>query len=316
MPNNYDLPIPTVNGTAITVDWLRNDPRRIYRLLRTLVMQRLISWRLLTGRVDLTGTGFGIYEVTESIFAALNGSVVRPLTQYGLVQTGDPTLATVKPDKVGLRSIISDEDTAHNRIDKVVRDLVKIANTLVFQNDGLALAAIASGVTKTTPASNGAWNADGTGTSGNPFLDVELAAASIEEENQGYDADMVAVTPTLFAYAISRAVILNYMPRESADNIIRTGGNNVPIAGKTWVKTTNMPSGVNGIVLDSTMLGSLAYERLGGGYQGDPADAQAGVESKRYREEEIDGVVVQARIVRAPMIQEPNSARILTGVKN
>lgn len=307
MADIYDPPIPTVSGTSITVDWLRNDPRRIYRVLRTLVQQRLIGWRLLTGRVDLTGTGFGIYEVSESIFAALNGSVVKPLSQYPLTQTGVQTLADVAPDKTGLKTLISDEAIAHNRIDKVMRDLVKIANSLVFQNDGLALAAIASAVTKTTPAADTLDGPDAF-----PWLDVELAAASIDEENQGYSADTVATTPTLFAYAVASAIKSGLLPRE-ANAAITQNINSVRIGAFTWYKTTNMPSAVDGVVEDSTMLGSMAFERLGGGYQGDPSDMASGVESKRYREENIDGVTVQARIVRAPMVQEPNSGRIITG---
>src|SRR3954469_16532426 len=114
MADNLDLPIPTVSGTSITVDWLRNDPRRIYRLLRTLVQQRLVGWRILTGRVDLTGTGFGVYEGSESIFAAISGSGGRPLSRYPLTQSGTPTLATVRPDKTGLADLFSDEDAAHN----------------------------------------------------------------------------------------------------------------------------------------------------------------------------------------------------------
>src|SRR5207302_3360285 len=101
MADNYDLPIPTVSGTAITVDWLRNDPRRIYRLLRTLVMQNLIGWRLLYGRVDLTGTGVGIYEVTESIFSALAARAVRPWARTRPPQTACPSPATRAPDKPG-----------------------------------------------------------------------------------------------------------------------------------------------------------------------------------------------------------------------
>lgn len=309
MADNFDLPIPTISGTAITVDWLRNDPRRIYRLLRTLVMQNLIGWRILTGRVDLTGTGFGIYEVSESIFAAIAGSVVRPLSRYPLTQSGVPTLASVKPDKTGLATLISDEDAAHNRIDKVMRELIKIANQLTFQNDALALAAIASLVTKTVTAT-GTW--DGT-TSAKPFQDVLLAGASIEEENQGYMADTVVTTPTKFAYAVSSAVAAGQLPREQAANAIQTNINNIRIANQTWLKTTNMPSGVTAFVADSRMLGSMAYESLAGGYQGDPSDMASGVESKRFREEGIDGVKVQARIVRAPMVQEPNSARLVSG---
>lgn len=311
MPNdNYDFPVPTINGQKITVDWLVSDPRRIYRLLRTLVQQRLIGYRLLTGRVDLTGTGSGIYEISESIFSEQTGSVVNPLAEYPLTGAGVPTLATVKPNKTGLKTIISDEAIAHNRIDKVMRDLVKMANRLAFQADAVALAAIASAVTKTTAAA-ATWATTATA---NAFIDTLLAGASIEEENQGYAADTVATTPTLFAYAVGAAVKQGLLPREQAGNAVTNDINNIDIAGYTWLKTTNMPSGVSAIVADSNMLGSLAYERLGGGYQGDPSDMSSGVESKKYRTEEVDGVIVQARVVRAPMVQEPNSARVVTGV--
>lgn len=308
MADNYEVPIPTINGTAITVDWLANSPTRIYRLLRTLVMQRLISYRLLTGRVDLTGTGFGIYEVTESIFAAQQSQVVKPLAQYPKTLTGVPTLASVKPDKNGLSTDISDEAIAHNRIDKVMRDLVKIANQLVFQNDALALAAIASAVVKTQAAAGALTDA----ANRDPFLDVELAAASIDEENQGYNADTVATTPTNFARVVASAIKAGLLPRE-ANNAMLGNINAIAIGAFTWLKTTNMPAGVPGVVADSTMLGSQAFERLGGGYQGDPGDMAAGVESKRYRQENVDGITVQARVVRAPMVQEPNSARLITG---
>jgi hypothetical protein len=308
MAGEYDFPVPTVNGQLITVSWLANNPLRIYRLLRTLVQQRLVSYRLLTGRVDLTGTGSGIYEISESIFSDQNGAVVNPLAEYPMTTVGVSTMAVVRALKNGLKTIISDEAIAHNRIDKVMRDLVKIANQLVFQQDATALAAIASAVTKTT-AGAAAWTA---GTS-NPFLDVLLADASIQEENQGYSADTVVTTPTLFANAVGRATVLNFLPRE-AGNVLTRDINQIDLAGKTWLKTTNMPVGVSALVLDSTMLGSLAYERLAGGYQGDPSDMSSGVESKRYRDDDVDGVVVQARIVRAPMVQEPNSARVLTGI--
>lgn len=309
MADNVTYPVPTVDGTAITVDWLLADPRRIYRLLRTLVMQRLVGWRLLSGRVDLTGSGFGVFEVSENIFSAQQGSIVRPLSQYPLTDAGVPVLGTVRPDKTGLKSIFSDEVIAHGRIDKVMRDLIKIANRLAFQNDGVALAAVASLVTKTITA-HATW--DGT-TSADPFQDILLADASVDEENQGYSVDVVVTTPTKFAYAISSAVKQGILPREAAANAATSNINNIQLANQTWLKTTNMPSGVTAIAADSTMLGSMAYERLGGGYQGDPADMASGVETKKYRVEDSDGVAVQARIVRAPMVQEPNSARIIQG---
>lgn len=306
---NYDFLAPTINGQQITVSWLVADPRRIYRLLNTLVQQRLIGHKLLSGRVDLTGVGAAIYEISESIFADVNSATVAPLAEYPLTTTTPGLLATVKPLKDGLKSIISDEAIAHNRIDKVMRDLIKIANTLVFKADGLALAAIASKVTQTQTVTAGAWTVTGA----NPFVDIGLAVAQIDQQNKGYSANFVALNPTAFVYAISRAAILNYMPREAAGNVVASG-NMAQIAGLTYWKTTNLPSGVSAIVGDSTMLGSIAFENLGGGYAGSshPDDNNGSVETKKYREEDVDGVIVQCRLVRAPMIVEPNSAVTLS----
>jgi hypothetical protein len=87
-------------------------------------------------------------------------------------------------------------------------------------------------------------------------------------------------------------------------------GNLVQIAGLNIWKSTNMPSGVTAMVLDSTLLGSIAFENLGGGYQGEYGD----VESKRIRLEENDGWKIQARKVAVPMVQEPGAAVKITGV--
>lgn len=304
----YDFGAPTVSGQNVTVAWLAADPRRIYRALNTLVQQRLIGAKLLRGRVDLTGVGAAVYEIAEAIFAASQSATVPPLTEYPMTTAGVSTLATVKPLKDGLKFVISDEDIAHNRIDQVMRNLVKVANTLVFKADGLVLSAIASQVTQTATVA-AVW----TNSAANPFLDVGLAVATVDSLNKGYNLDTFALTPTAFYYAISRAAILNYMPRESAAGIIATG-NMAQIAGLTYLKTTNMPSGISGIGVDSMMLGSLAWESLGGNYQGDPNPdgGTSGVESKRWRDEEVDGVNVQARLVRAPMIQEPGAGVLFT----
>lgn len=309
MANTYDFPGATVDGQKITVEWLANDPRRIYRALNTLVQQRLIGDKVLTGRVDLTGSGSVIYETGEAIMVDDDPEEVSPLSEYPLVGAGTPDLSALKLSKRGLKTIVSDEMIAHNRIDKLMRDLRKIANKLVKYQDGTTLSAISSKVTQ-TQAAKGKWDGSETGKTPNPFVDVGLAGAQIDEQDKGYAADFVALTPTLFVYAISTAAVLDYMPRETANNIISTG-NMAQIAGVTYLKTTNMPSGVQGLVGDSRMLGSQAFERLGGGYQGQAG----GVETKRYRDDKADGVVVQARIVRSPMVIEPDAAVKLTGLK-
>lgn len=310
----YDFPIPTISGQSITVPWLVADPRRIYRLMNTLVQRFLIGHKVLAGRVDLTGSGSAIYEIAEAIIADLSSATVNPLAEYPLTTTTPGVLAAIKPLKDGLDSLISDESIAHNRIDKVMRDLVKIANTLVLKADGLVLAAIVSQVTNAQAAS-AAWNI----AAGNPFLDAMLTKAGIVNQNKGYNPDTVVCNFVQFAYAISRSVVLQGVPRETADNVISTG-NMMRIAGLTWLATNNGPA--NPLVLDSTMLGSLAFEELGGNYQGSarppaPTDdnpASSGIETKRWREEDIDGVRFRGRLVRAPMIQEPAAAAFITGV--
>ncbi len=309
MPDtNYDFPVPTISGQAVTVQWLQADPRRIYRILNTLIQQRLIGHRLLAGRVDLTGSGSAVYEIAESIYADVASSVVAPLAEYPVTTTSPASLGLVKPLKDGLKTLISDEAIAHNRIDKVMRDLVKIANTLVTRADGLTLAAIASKVTQTQGVTSGAWTTAGA----NPFVDIGLAVAQIDTLNKGYSPGVVALNPTAFVYAISRAAVMNYLPRETADSVIATG-NMTQIAGLTYWKTTNLPAGISGIVADATMLGATAWESLGGGYNGDPNpdSTTSGVESKRYRDDSTDSVVVQARLVRAPLVAEPGAAVLL-----
>ena len=316
MPDiSYDFPTPTVSGQSITVQWLQADPRRIYRLLNTLVQRYLIGHKVLAGRVNLTGTGTAVYEIAESIVADLSSATVPPLTEYPLSAMTPGTLAVIKPLKDGLDSLISDEDIAHNRIDKVMRDLVKIANTLVLKSDGLTMAAVASQVTQTQAVQAGAWNVS----TANPFLDVMLAKAAIIGQNKGYNPDIAVMTFTEFAWVVSRSVILQGVPRETADNIIATG-NMVRIGGMTYLATNNLQGG-NPLVADSTMLGSLAWEDLGGGYQGSaaPPDANddnptsSGVQTKRMREDDVDGVRYRGRLVRAPMVQEPGAGCFITG---
>jgi hypothetical protein len=79
----------------ITVDRLINNPVLIYRLLRTLVQQRLVGDKLLGGRVDLTGSGSVVYEIAESIFADMQAEIVAALMEYPLTTDTPGTIAAV-----------------------------------------------------------------------------------------------------------------------------------------------------------------------------------------------------------------------------
>jgi hypothetical protein len=85
-------------------------------------------------------------------------------------------------------------------------------------------------------------------------------------------------------------------------------GRLVRIAGLDIYKTTNLPAGVDAMVLDSRQLGSIGWEDLGGGYHGYrrrgavEADPQGG-----------EGRLADQRpSVGVPMVQEPGAAVKIT----
>lgn len=307
MSQTYSPPTPTLSGGKITVEYLMHNPVILYRLLRTLVQQRLVGNRLLTGRVNLTGSGSAVFETGEPIMVDDDPAVVDELGEYQLVDSEGATTSIATSLKRGFGSLVSDENVARNRIDIVNRKLLKLANRIVFNHDSLMLSAIGTAVTQTQAAA-AAWNTAGA----DQFLDILLSDAKVDELNMGYSVDSVVSTPTKWAYLVSRLAKLGALPRETADNVIATGSI-VEVAGKSIMKSTNLPSGVSVMVADSLQLGSIGWEDLGGGYMGDPANP-LDIEFKRIRLDESDGWKLQTRKTGVPMVQEPNAAVIVTGV--
>lgn len=303
----YNPTNPSLAGQKITVNWLMNNPIVLYRTLRTLVQQRLIGAQLLTGRVDLTGSGSVIFGVSEGIFPNKVAERIKPGGEYPLTDDGDGVPALAITDKWGLSFEVPQELIARNRMDVVIRKLKKLANQIVFGFDALCLSAIATAITQ-TQAATAAWNT----TTADPFLDIMLAGAIPDSLNQGYDVDVIALSPTYFARAVAATKIIERMPREGDSTLVVTG-RMIQVAGLTFLKTTNLPSGVNVMVADSAMLGSIATEALGGpGWTGDPSDPND-IESKVEPLNGRDGFRVFGRKVAVPMVQEPGAAAELTG---
>jgi hypothetical protein len=309
MSQIYAPPAPTATDDTITVSRFVNNPVYIFRTLRGLVEQRMVGGRILSGRVDLTGSGAAIFEVGEGIYANDDSEIVDDLMDYPLTDDTPGDLAVAATEKWGLGTEISDKVIARNRMDIVRRKLLKIANRIAINFDSLVLSAVGSAVTE-TQAATAAWSAAGA----NPFLDAMLSEAKIDELDEGFMPDVILCRPVPFARLVAAAKTMDYLPREGGNNVLLTG-RVVVIAGLTIIKTNRLPAGVQVMVLDSTQLGAIAYERLGGGYQGDPADP-VGVESKVLPLDggQRDGVRINARKVAVPMIQEPRAAVVVTGV--
>lgn len=304
--STYAPPVPGFSGTTITVDYLLNNPIIVWRLLRTIVQQRLVGNKLLTGRVDMTGSGAAVFETSEPIFVDQAPDIIDQLADYPFVTSGGATANLATTIKRGFASLISDEDVARNRLDVVNRKLLKMANYLVFTYDSVILSAIASAVTQTQGAA-AAWNTTGA----DQLLDLLLSSAQVDTLNQGYLTDTVVAKPVPWARLVA-SISKTFGGAYSNPDAIRTGSI-VEIAGLTLLKSTNLPSGTDVMVADSTMLGSIGYEALAGGYIGDPADP-LDVESKLWHVDEKDAWQIQTRKVGVPMIQEPGAAVKVTGV--
>src|SRR5690349_3983187 len=152
MPNVYSPQAPTVSGDNLTVNRLVNSPVLIYRMLRTLVQMRLVGDKVLSGEVNLTGTGSVNYEISEAIMAASLAEKIDDLMEYPLSSEPSAVSAMATVENWGLATLISDKLVKRNRIDLVNRKLIKLANRIAFGFDSLILSAVATSVTQTSAA--------------------------------------------------------------------------------------------------------------------------------------------------------------------
>lgn len=308
MPHIYPPAAPTISGDVITISRFLNSPAAVSRRLRTLAENRFIADTLLTGRYQVQG-GSILYEQTESIYTARPPEVVNPGAEYPRSAATPGTAAMASVFKWGQDVPVTDEHVGRYGRRAVDVAMLKIVNYLVKQVDTISLTAINSAVTATAAATGGGnWS----GASADPLLDLMLAKAAIISLDQGYDPDTVVVSDTAYARLVSNSKIVAGLQRESDQSITRTG-DVLSIAGLRILPTNNLPVAGNAFVVDSAMLGGIAYERIPSPeYTGDPAN---GVESFTRRDPSSnDQWIVRGRRPVVPIIQEPGAGYKISGV--
>lgn len=306
MPTTYPPAAPTVSGDVLTISRFLQSPTLVARRLRSLAEQRYIADALLTGRFTVEG-GAILYETGESIFAADDPRAVAPGSDYPQTTSGDGTPSLAKTVKWGSDEPITDESIRRRRMDPVDRAFTKLVNTNVKYVDSIALSAIASAVTATAAAAAD-WS---TATAAQILEDVAISKANIIALNQGFSPDTVVIDDLNWAYAMARFVAAGYVPRESADTPLLTG--QFPtILGLRWLATPNVPAANVALVLDSTQLGGMADEDLGG--PGYVSTDGVGVQAKTIRDDDKDQWRVRVRRVTVPVVLEPAAGRKITGI--
>lgn len=301
MAVTYPPAPPSLSGDVETINRFLANPTQVSRRLRTLAENRYIADAILTGRFQVSG-GAILYETGESIVSDEAPLAVAPGAEYPLVTVGTGAASLAKVTKWGQDTIVTDESIKRRLLDPVERAFTKMVNQNVKTVDSAALSAIATAVTQSTNAA-----ADWSTATGVQILkDVLLAKASIVALNQGYEPDTVVVDDVNHAHAMAAFVAAGYFARENnSDNPALTGMFPV-IGGLRWLASPNVPEANKAIVLDSSQLGGMADEDLGGpGYSG---RGPVGVEGKSIRDDENDAWRLRVRRVTVPVVIEPAAA--------
>jgi hypothetical protein len=306
MPHIYPAPPATISGDVITISRFLGNPTVVQRRVRDLALNRFLGDVLLTGRYETSG-GSLLYEQNESQYTNRPPESVAPGAEYPRAGATPGTAALAAVTKWGQDVPITDEHIHRYGRRAVDVSLQKIVNYLTRQVDAICLAAISAAVTQVQPAA-GAW----TGGTRDILLDIMLAEAKVSGQDQGYAADTLVTTDAGYARIVADQKIISGVNAGPAGaNPVLDGG--IPrIGGLRVLASNNLPAGVQALVVDSNMLGGLAYERLESPeYQGDPAN---GVETWTRRDPDAnDQWLVRGRRPIVPVVQEPNAGCVITG---
>src|SRR2546430_2834814 len=131
---------------------------------------------------------------------------------------GAAALALVS--KWGEKVFLSDERVKRSVYagNEMARTFQKAINTVVNKVEQLSIATIGSTVTNTSAAA-AAWS----NASALIFRDIEKAAATVVDQNQGYNPDTVLMSSTKYAMAVSDQIIASLRRRETTDNPVYGG---------------------------------------------------------------------------------------------
>jgi hypothetical protein len=307
MPGPYPAASPTLSGDLVTISRFLQSPTQLSRALRSIMNLRFVSDQLLTGQYRTSGGAIS-YEVSEPILNTRAVTAVAPGSTYPFDVPAGGTAALAAVKKWGEAAFLADEQVKRSVYagNEIARTLQKAVNTVVNKIEAITISAIGSAVTQ-TQAATATWATTATATI---FRDVELAAAKIADQNQGYNPDTILMSTSKFAYMVSDTTVSNLRAREDTTNPIYSGSM-TKIGGFNVVYTAvaNLPSD-DVWVLDSRVLGGMADE-----VNNDPGyttiDRNIQVQTERVPGR--DGWNMWARRLTVPIVQEPAAACKITG---
>ena len=299
--------------TAEDVHRLLNSPRLIARRVADLANQKFIADYLLAGRFVAAAGGVFYDDQGAQIYAPDNPRQIPAGGEYPLTIMTEGELQAAKTVKWGLDTEVYDERINALGIQPVNVALVRMVNSTIRYVDGVALAVVASKVTRTV-AAGAAW------TTGGQIVESVLVAKATGDSgtaasDYAYDMDTVVLKPVAHAKVLAFLINGGLLPRESA-NVVAGASAPVDALGLTWATSYNVPFS-DPLLVDRKQLGGMADENIGSpGYARASAPGAVGVETKVQRlvgSDDRDGYRARCRRVTVPVVTDPNAAIRITG---
>lgn len=255
-------PAPTISGSTISIDaWLAN-PVRVTRFLNDLAAGYSIADRMLSAGPDIPG-GALIFDqlLTTDWFLDADVEEIRPLANFPDLTDSAANPKVAASAKYGGQVTISREQKMRNRWDVVMRELIKLRNTVVRKKDTVAIAAIDAAPVQTLAG------VDLTSATAQQVITMLATAKGlIDNLEMGYDADLVLFNPIQGDELIGNASLLTILqqdgPAPGSGQPLRTG-----VLGRILdmevVKSNRVTAGTARVV-DSRMVGGISQEEGSG----------------------------------------------------
>jgi hypothetical protein len=248
-PYQYPFGVPSVSGTAITIDLMLNEPTRITAYLADLSLRRMFSQEVFSTPGGVEG-GALLYDVltTNDLFLDSTREVqnVEPGGEFPIVTTSRTAPQVALVEKFGGKFFITDEARKRNDESKMRNESTNLSNSIVKGVDTRAIAALDAAVSTYSRTATGVnWSTSlSTAASSltknlEPGTDFAAAQLTADTDELGVQFDTWIVNPAQNAalvkfYGVNdlSAVLSGYGVRVISTNRVTAGTAYVVASGQ------------------------------------------------------------------------------------
>lgn len=294
---------PTVNGRDWTNDRALKDPTFIFKTLQDLTSQQFLTDFLFTETPVPSGALLYDRVTDQDLYVDVDPNLqpgsIEPGSEFPMVAVNETAPVPASTTKFGGKFEVSYEQVRRDRRDVIGRGLTKLRNTLLRMDAARALNALLgdADIVKVP------WT--GTKLNAGAFDGTDVAklfsaqVAMINNDDLGYSADTVIMNPMTASYLVGAEKIWSRLPRENPSlNPLLSNQLNGLLA-LNWVLKRSCPADT-AIFTQTKVVGTIGRELP--------------LYTRQVDEPKIETWTVMAGKVDVPVITDPLSTRVMTGL--